>query len=105
MDSGQRLSRRADFRRDGEVAGDAHSEDAAWVAGDDNEDMPPMVFPSVVAAYRAWERSAEVAVRRKQRGEESLRRLERKETQQAVLVFGLHPRTYATSIQPRQERE
>jgi hypothetical protein len=42
-------------------------EDAAWVVGDDDEDMPPTVFPTAAAAYKAWERSGEVAAARKRR--------------------------------------
>jgi hypothetical protein len=56
-------------------------EDASWVVGDDNEDMPPTVFPSAAAAYRAWERSQEVAAERKRRREEALKRLGRPESQ------------------------
>jgi hypothetical protein len=45
------------------------------VVGDDDEDMPPAVFPTATAAYRAWERSEQVGQERKQRREEALRRL------------------------------
>jgi hypothetical protein len=53
-------------------------EDAAWVAGDD-ENMPPAVFPSAEAAYWAWERAEETSAARMQRREEALKRLGRKE--------------------------
>ena len=56
-------------------------EDAAWVAGDDDEDVPPTVSPSAVAAYRAWERAGAVAASRKRRPEEALRRLGTKKAQ------------------------
>jgi hypothetical protein len=78
---------RIEARGDGWVVVDSlHSylvdpEDAAWVVGDDDEDMPPTVFPSVAAAYRAWERSQEVGAARKRRREEALKRLGRLESQ------------------------
>jgi hypothetical protein len=56
-------------------------EDAAWVAGDNDEDMPPAIFPSAEAAYRAWERSEETSAARMQRREEALKRLGMKESQ------------------------
>jgi hypothetical protein len=56
-------------------------EDAAWVAGDDDAERPPAAFPSVAEAYRAWERVEEVTAARKQRREDALKRLGRKETQ------------------------
>ena len=52
-------------------------EDAAWVVDEDDEDMPPAVFPTAEAAYRAWERSQEVAAARAKRREEALKRLGR----------------------------
>jgi hypothetical protein len=55
-------------------------EDAAWVAGDDDEEMPPAVFPSAEAAYRARERSEETSAARKGRREEALKRLGRNES-------------------------
>jgi len=30
-------------------------QDASWVASEDIEVMPPAVFPTAEAAYRAWE--------------------------------------------------
>ena len=48
-------------------------EEEDWV----DEDMPPAVFPTAEAAYRAWERSQEVAEIRKRRREEALKRLEK----------------------------
>jgi hypothetical protein len=52
-------------------------EDAAWVVGDD-EDTPPMMFPSAEVAYWAWQRSEEMSAARTQRREEALKRLGKK---------------------------
>ena len=50
---------------------------ASWVVGPDDEDVPPAVFPTPEAAYRAWERSQEVAAARAVRSEKALKRLGR----------------------------
>ena len=53
----------------------ADPEDASWVADEDDEYMPPAVFPTPEAAYRAWEWSEERARTRARRREEALKRL------------------------------
>ena len=74
---------RIESRGEGWVVVDSFSsflvdpEDAAWVIGDDVEEMPPTVFPTTVAAYRAWQRSNEVAKARECRREAALKRLGR----------------------------
>ena len=42
-------------------------EDASWIVDPDDEDVPLAVFSSSEAAYRAWERSEEVATARTKR--------------------------------------
>jgi hypothetical protein len=67
------LAVRVEARGDGWVVVDRlHSylvdpENAAWVVGDDDEQMPPTVFPSAAAAYQAWRWSEEVGKAREQR--------------------------------------
>lgn len=51
--------------------------DASWVAGDDEEDMPPAVFPTPEAAYQAWARAQAIAAGRARRRDEALSRLGR----------------------------
>ena len=74
---------RIESRGEGWVVVDSFSsflvdpDDAAWVIGDDVEEMPPTVFPTTVAAYRAWQRSNEVAKARECRREAALKRLGR----------------------------
>ena len=68
-------------REDGWVVVDGHlsflvdPEDASWIVGEDDEDMPPAVFPTAEAAYRAWERSEDVAAARSRRRQQALKRL------------------------------
>jgi hypothetical protein len=50
-------------------------EDASWVVSADDEDVPPAVFPTAAAAFKAWERCEQVAEERKWRRAEALRRL------------------------------
>ena len=50
---------------------------ASWVVDPDDEDVPPAVFSTPEAAYRAWERSQEVAAARAVRSEKALKRLGR----------------------------
>jgi hypothetical protein len=52
-------------------------EDASWVVGEDDEDMPPAIFPTAEAAYRAWELAERVSAERSRRREEALRRLDK----------------------------
>lgn len=50
-------------------------DDASWVAGEDDENLPPAIFATAEAAYQAWLRSQVVAEARAKRREEALRRL------------------------------
>lgn len=54
-------------------------EEAIWGADDDAEDLPPMIFPTAEAAYRAWQRSQVVEEARAKRREAALKRLGRRD--------------------------
>jgi hypothetical protein len=50
-------------------------EEASWVVGDDDQDMPPLFFPTAESAYRTWQQSEAVAAARSRRREDALKRL------------------------------
>ena len=50
---------------------------ASWVASEDDEDMRPMVFSTLAAAFMAWELAERVAKERSRRREAALQRLGR----------------------------
>jgi len=51
-------------------------EDVSREVNENDENTPPAVLPTAEAAYRAWERSQEVAARSRRR-EKTLERLEK----------------------------
>ena len=55
-------------------------EDASWVAGEDDSDLRPAVFPTPEAAYRTWQRAQAVGEARAKRRRGALRRLGRHDT-------------------------
>lgn len=77
LPDGTRIEQRHDgwivVDRDGFFLQDPNA--AAWVADEDDEYMPPMMFNSPEAAYVACLRSEQAGAARKQRREEALRRL------------------------------
>ncbi len=50
-------------------------EEASWVIGDDDPEMPPAVFRTAEEAYLAWARCEEVGQGRARRRDEALKRL------------------------------